>query len=394
MRTSLSLLPSVSMATIADLHSGLRAFVVIDSLYDGRALGGVRVNSTVTPDEVARLARKMTLKLALAELPMGGAKGGIVCDLPYGEERDARLRAFGRAVAPLLHGGVYLGTDLGCTYRDRGVVFESANYDVRAVERRGPRRGHDLPCTWAELWQHAGDATGFGVATATHAAVMLAGIPQSERTVCIQGFGTVGRGVARRLSQLGYTIVAAADVDGTVVKRSGGGIPAEELRAVTDLKGTIDRSRLPTGVEVLQGGDAWLDVPANILVLAASENAITEKNLARVRAKVVAEGANLPVTPAAQDALHAKGVVVVPDVLANIGGAAVTSLVLSASTPPGLDVDGLLKWLFHEIEDRIGRAMNVALTRGRASGRGLPQVVEDLSFERAAHVRPDFAHHV
>src|SRR5512146_718446 len=115
---------------ITDPEIDLEAYVVVDSLVNGRAMGGTRMTSTVDVDEVADLAHNMTLKLALADLAIGGAKAGIRCGLPAGPQRDRYLERFGHAIAPLLHGGIYLGVDQGVSFRDRDTFLGAAHFEV------------------------------------------------------------------------------------------------------------------------------------------------------------------------------------------------------------------------------------------------------------------------
>lgn len=339
--------------TATDTASGLRAFIVVDSLVDGRAMGGTRTTGTVTMDEVAALAARMTLKLAWAGIPIGGAKAGIVCDLPVGPARDRRFAEFGTAVAPLLHGGVYLGSDQGTSHRDRDVFFAAAGYDVgrdRAVA--------GLPCTWAELWERCEDVTGFGVCEGIAAAMKDGATPAGGRVV-IQGFGAVGRPVATRLAAEGCSIVAIADRLGTLADPAG--LPLADLLAATDPLGTIDRRRLPARL-YRHRPDTWLDVDADLLVLAAVGDAVDDGNVDRVRARCVVAAGNLAVTPSAQQALSRRGVPVLPDYIVNVGGAAVTGLLLTGLAPACRDVEDLVAWLYHQIGERIRANIGTLLT--------------------------------
>lgn len=384
----MSELPPLSWLVVECPERKVKGFVVVDTMVglnrgsaDGTsfALGGTRITPDVTLDDVKRLARKMTLKLALAELPIGGAKAGIVCGLPPGPEREATIRTFGRLVAPMLKGGIYLGTDMGCTYRDRSIMHAGAGYEVRVYERRGVRQGHDLPTSWEELWVHAADATGSGVAHAAMQAAEVTGL--AGRRVVIQGFGTVGKGVARTLAARGYTIVAAADIEGTVA--SPDGFDVDALIACTDANGHIDRARLPAGTAVLTKPEAWLDVDCDVLVLAASTHALHTGNVERVKARLVAEGANMPTSTEAQAALGRRGITIVPDIVANIGGAMASALILSGIAPKGLETLSLVKWLFERIEDQVRRNVTVVLERAAAEKLGPNAVAARIAEERA-----------
>jgi glutamate dehydrogenase (NAD(P)+) len=355
--------------------SGLQAFVVADSIVNGRAMGGIRIVPNVDLPMVMALARKMTFKLALVDLPIGGAKAGIVCDLKPGQDRDSLLRTFGRLMSPLLRGGIYLGTDLGCSYADRELIFQSAGYTVLPEDPKSSR------CSWKELWERCSSVTGFGLGEALEVVLEQRELPPSRRTAVIQGFGVVGRGTARRLERAQCRIVAVADQWGTVF--SPGGIPVDELIAVTDEAGRIDRARLPTGVAVVNGDDSWLDIDAGILVLAAQYEAVHRGNVGRIRADIVVEGSNVAVVEEAQDALAERGVVVVPDIVANSGAALVTALILTNLAPIDAPTDQLVDWLFAEVGRRIRWNARRVLEQAAKDEATLPHTAHRLARELA-----------
>jgi glutamate dehydrogenase (NAD(P)+) len=358
---------------VNDSETDFRAYVVVDRLIDGRAMGGTRMTADVDIDEVADLAEAMTLKLALAGLPIGGAKAGITSDLPAGPARDAHLVAFGRAVAPLLHNGIYLGSDQGISYRDRDIFFSAAKFDPRGQVSAG------LPCDWAELWRHCHEITGYGVCEAAVAALADLELREGCRTASIQGFGTVGRAVATGLARRGLRVVAVADRFGTVADQAG--LPVDELLAATDDTGTIDRTRIPARLRRDPSPEAWLDEPADVLVLAAGGDMVNAGNVDRVTAKIVVEGGNLACSPAAAEVLAERGVPVLPGIVANCGGAAVTGLVLLGTAPAG-SVQELTAWLFEEVGRRIRANVSLLLARARTERRPLGLIAADLARER------------
>ncbi|MEU3564239.1 Glu/Leu/Phe/Val dehydrogenase dimerization domain-containing protein [Kitasatospora sp. NPDC006786] len=336
------------LSTALDLpECRARGWVVVDSMVDGLAMGGTRMTRTVTEQELTGLARAMTHKLALVGLPIGGAKAGIAPAPGATVEREAVMREFGRAAAPLLHGGVYLGCDQGTTYADRRLAFEAAGYDVTRLP--GTTR---LTVGWAELWDHMADITGFGVAVAVLGALRASGARTPQR-IAIQGFGTVGRAVAGHLAAHGHRVVAVADVRGTVEDQRG--LPVAELASLTSSDGTIDRSRLPDRVTVHGPGQAWLHVDADVLVLAASASAVDEEAVPAVRARLVVEGGNLSCTAPARRLLREAGHTVLPDVVVNVGGAAATGCVLTGLAPSDLPLPQLSEWLREWVADRIAR---------------------------------------
>jgi glutamate dehydrogenase (NAD(P)+) len=365
---------------VSDPDSEFRGFVVVNDLVDGRAMGGTRMTPQVDLQEVAGLAEAMTLKLALAGLPIGGAKAGIVCGLPSGPERDRQLAAFGQAVAPLLRNGIYLGCDQGISYRDRDFFFEAAGFDI---ERDS---AVDLPCNWSELWDRCHEITGFGVCEAVTAAAEQLGLDAVCRTVAIQGFGTVGTAVAAGLTARGFQVVAVADRHGTIANADG--LDVDALIKATDEFGTIDRDAVDPATILSGPSDVWLDVDADVLVLAAGGNAVNEQNVDRVRAAVVVEGGNLACSPPACEILARRDVPVLPGIVVNCGGAAVTGLLLLGSAPVGADLDQLVDWLFIQVSVRIRDNIAVLLSRAALEGKPLYRIADDLARERIADRTP------
>ncbi|WP_371480492.1 Glu/Leu/Phe/Val dehydrogenase dimerization domain-containing protein [Kitasatospora sp. NBC_00315] len=319
----------------------IRGWVVADTLVDGLAMGGTRMTTGVTEEEVRGLARDMTDKFTLAGLRIGGAKAGIVSD---GTDREATFRTFGRTVKPLLHGGIHLGIDMGVTPADRAVFFDEAGYDPRF--RQG---APDMPIDWRTYYEPLIDCTGHGVGVAAVTALEASGRTGPARVV-VQGFGAVGRAVAAFLEDRGHVVVGVADVQGTI---SADRLPVADLVAVTDEFGRIDRSRLPQGVTVSGEPDAWLDLDADLLVLAAQKYAINAENVHRLRPGLVVEGANLASTAQAREKVSAAGAVLVPGVIANIGGAASAALAVTRVVPFDLAADARKAWVFDWVGDRV-----------------------------------------
>ncbi|MFD3544812.1 Glu/Leu/Phe/Val dehydrogenase dimerization domain-containing protein [Streptomyces sp. NPDC058655] len=349
----------------------LRGWVVVDSLYDGLAMGGTRMTTEVTEAEVAGLARDMTHKFTLAGLPIGGAKAGIVSD---GGDREETFRTFGRTVKPLLHGGIHLGIDMGVTPGDRAVFFDEAGYDPRY--RLG---APDMPIDWRTYYEPLIDATGHGVGVAAVTALEAGGRSEPARVV-VQGFGAVGRAVARFLEDRGHVVVGVADIEGTI---SAQRLPVAELVEITDEFGRIDRSRLPQGVHVSGAPDAWLDVEADLLILAAQKYALNSENVHRLRARLVVEGGNLSSSAEAKDKARASGSVLVPGVIANIGGAASAALAVTRVVPFELEAGARKAWVFDWVGDRVRRNTRDLLEIAAASaGDPLPELLAARRGER------------
>lgn len=357
-----------------DSEPDLEAYVVVDSFVNGRAMGGTRMTSNVNVNEVASLAHAMTLKLALAGLPIGGAKAGIRSGLPAGPERDRRLAAFGRAIAPLLRGGIYLGVDQGVTYSDRDLFLHSACFDVSEQPQV-----RNLPCSWSELWTHCHDITGFGICEGLDAASNSLRL-NNCRTVAIQGFGAVGRAVAKGLERRGFRVVAIADYHGTIVATEG--LPVQALLNATDAAGTIDRTVLSPKFHYWDTPEAWLKVDADVLVLAAGSDAINADNVHCVGTRVVVEAGNLACSAFAHRQLTEQKIPVLPAIVVNAGGAMVTGLVLSGMIPYGLDVHELIDWFYSVIAARIRRNITVLLDRVTLDPRPLSEIAVNLAAEK------------
>jgi glutamate dehydrogenase (NAD(P)+) len=240
-----------------------------------------------------------------------------------------------------------------------------------------------MPCSWEDLWGRCDQVAGFGVCEALDAAVEILGLRDRCRTVAIQGFGVVGRAVATGLTERGFAVTAVADRDGTIASRRA--LPLEELLEATDAHGTIDRSLIPLGLQRSSTPEAWLEVDADVLVLAAGTASVNERNVDRVRASVVVEAGNIACSEAANRTLRERDVLVLPDILVNVGSAALTGLMLTGAPPPELELHPLVDWLFTEIAARIRR--NVAHVVDRAgSTASLTEVANAIATERAARM--------
>ncbi|GGY37096.1 glutamate dehydrogenase [Streptomyces omiyaensis] len=318
--------PLLSLAW-TDHVTGRRGHLVVDRLVRGVASGGLRMREGCTAEEVAGLARGMTMKEALhydptaRYVPLGGAKGGIDCD-PRSPEAYGVLVRYLRAMRPYVERFWTTGEDLGLTQEtvDRAVAEAGLDSSVQAVfpllEDEAAARAR-LADAFAVRVDGIGlDALvgGLGVAESVLVALDRAGRPYSGTRVSVQGFGTMGAAAARFLARAGLTVVAVADVRGTMVNPDG--LDVEALIAARDAHATVDRSALrPADRE--EPGDAWLAVDAEVLVPAAVSYAIDAARQERIGARWIAEAANMPVLPEAEAALAARGVTVLPDVVVN-----------------------------------------------------------------------------
>jgi len=280
------------------------------------ALGPVRDGTRICPDldldVVKALALFMTVKHAVAGVPAGGAKGGIAAD-PRRLSRwelERLVRGYVRRLTPKGAWSDVPGADIGTSPETQAWMLDEYEQVTGGHE---PAAVNDKP---ALLGGSPGgeEATGRGLFYLTLEAAQELGMSPESCTVAVQGFGQVGSNVAALLHGEGYRVVAVSDVNGGVRDRSGLDVPAllghvKETGTVVGFPGgePIDNAEL-------------LETDCDVLIPAAVQNVINEGNVGRVKARLILEGANGPVTPSAERALLVRGVTVVPDVVANAGG--------------------------------------------------------------------------
>lgn len=323
--------PLVSL-TWTDHVTGTRGYLVVDRLVRGVSSGGLRMREGCTLAEVTGLARGMSMKEALhfdaddagaRYIPLGGAKGGIDCD-PRAPEAYGVLVRFLRAVRPYVEHVWTTGEDLGLSQdlvdraaAEAGLVSTiQAVYPLlhdEAVARGRLADAFALTVDGIGLDELVG---GCGVAEAALVALDRAGTDHRDARVSLQGLGTMGGATARFLSRAGLTVVAVADVKGTIANPAG--LDVEALLAARDAYGTVDRGVLREADQELPA-DAWLAADADVLVPAAVSYAVDASNQASIRARWVVEAANMPVLPEAEALLTARGITVLPDVVVNSG---------------------------------------------------------------------------
>lgn len=315
--------------TWTDHITGRQGFLVVDRLVRGVASGGLRMRPGCTPAEVAGLARGMTVKEALhydpeaRYVPLGGAKGGIDCD-PRDPAAYGLLVRYLRAMRPYIETFWTTGEDLGLTQDlvDRAAAEVGLVSSIQAVypllddEAAARRRLADAFAVEVDGIGLGELVGGCGVAESALAALDRAGVPRAGTRVAVQGMGTMGGATARFLTRAGLTVVAVADIKGTIANPAG--LDIDALLAARDAYGTVDRAALRPGDRGLPG-DAWLSADAEVLVPAAVSYAVDATNQERITARWIVEAANMPVVPEAEALLTARGVTVLPDVVVNSG---------------------------------------------------------------------------
>jgi glutamate dehydrogenase (NAD(P)+) len=282
--------------------------------------GGIRYHPEVNLGEVSALAMWMTWKCALAGLPLGGAKGGISCD-PTALSR-AELQAMTRRyTAEILN---FIGPDVDIPAPDMGTDEQVMAW---VMDTYSQHKGHAVPgvVTGKPVaiggTQGRREATGRGVVYTIIEAAKHLNIDLLGCTAAVQGFGNVGSVVAKELAGVGVKVVAVSDRTGGVYDPKG--LPVE--RAIEHVARTSKNSTLENFTEGARIGNAeLLELPCDILVPAALGMQITGNNAARLKCKILAEGANGPTTLEADEILQDKEIFVIPDILANAGGVIVS----------------------------------------------------------------------
>ena len=333
---------------------GLRAIVVVDNVAAGPAIGGVRMGPDVSLAECYRLARAMTFKNASAGLPHGGAKSVIYGDPEMDStEKEQLIRAYAQAIRPVTD---YIpGPDMGTN--------ESAMAWIR--DEGGQCAG--LPREVGGIPLDEIGATAFGLVACADVATKEIGMPLEGARIAMQGFGAVGKHAARFFAERGAVLVSAADSSGCVSDPDGLDVAA--------LVRHIDAGRQIRDVEhgKVSDRDEVITVDCDILVPAAQPDVIRKDNQARVKARLIVPGANIGVTADAESLLHERGVLCMPDFIANAGG-----VICAAVEYAG----GNESQVFPVIDSKV-RANSIETLERMKRGRILPRrAAEEMARER------------
>jgi glutamate dehydrogenase (NAD(P)+) len=293
------------------------AYRVQHSNARGPCKGGIRYHPGVTFDEVKALASWMTWKCAIVNLPFGGAKGGIVCDprRMSKNELERLTRRYAYEISPII--GPHQDIPAPDVYTDSQVM-------AWIMDTYSMTHGASSPSVVTGKPTFLGGSFGRNEATARgclfviRSACEVTGIKLNRATVAIQGFGNAGAIAAELVGQAGATIIAVSDSRGGILNRAGFDVKAllEHKAKTGSVMGFPNSDPIST--------EALLELQCDILIPAALENQITLENVDLIKARIVAEAANGPTTPDADSILHQRGVMVIPDILANAGGVTVS----------------------------------------------------------------------
>lgn len=339
---------------ICEPSVSLRGVLVVDNVAAGPSIGGVRMAPDVSTEECVRLARAMTLKNAAAGLPHGGGKSVIFGDPKMSRAgKEKLIRAFAAALKDVTD--YIFGPDMGT---DEACMAWVRDETGRAVGL--PRELGGIPLD--EL-----GATGFGLSHAVDEALPYCGFPLAGARVAIQGFGSVGKHTARLLADRGARLVAAADTGGTLSDPQGLDVAA--LIALKD----AGRSVIEHATGQKRERDAIIDVECEIWVPAARPDVVHADNVARLRTRLVLQGANIPFTAEAEQFLHERGVLCIPDFIANAGGVICAALEYRGASQ---------STAFQVIEEKIRENTREVLARASREGILPRQAALELATDR------------
>ncbi len=339
---------------VHDPAVNLNGVLVVDNVAAGPSIGGLRMAPDVSTVECYRLARAMTLKNAAAGLPHGGGKSVIKGDprMPL-DQKEATIRAFAAALSE--EKDYIFGPDMGTNEQCMSWVHDEIG---RAVGL--PREIGGIPLD--EL-----GATGWGLYHAVDVALEKLGLSMAGATVVIQGYGSVGYHAARFMAENGAKIIAASDSSGAVKNLAG-----LDVEALWQVKKS-GKPVVEYGDAEVMEGDALVDIACDIWVPAARPDVIHDKNVERLNTKVVAQGANIPVTASAEHYLHWENILCLPDFIANAGGVICAAMEYSGASQ---------SLAFETIRDKIRTNTGEMLERMEMSERPPREAAQEMAEER------------
>jgi len=282
----------------------MEGFLVIDNTVLGPGKGGFRMTKDVSEEEVRRLARAMTYKNALAGLPFGGAKGGIIWRGGSPALKRQFVESFARAISPFIPKYYITGPDVNTTEKEMAIVAKTLKNKKAATGK--PKNMGGLP--------HELGSTGFGVAHSARAALEIMGKSIKNARVAVEGFGNVGSFVVKFLEDWGAKIIAVADSKGTAMHPDG--LTFKLLSKTKKQKGVV--SEYPEAKSLTR--DAIFAQDVDLLVLATVTDVVNDHNKNSIRAPLVVEGSNIPMQENIERELYERGIMIVPDFVANAGG--------------------------------------------------------------------------
>ncbi|MBI5037042.1 Glu/Leu/Phe/Val dehydrogenase [Candidatus Micrarchaeota archaeon] len=341
---------------VYDPKTGMEGVAVIDNTARGVGKGGIRMVPDISIQEVCRLARAMTWKNALADIPFGGAKSGIKAD-PKKVDKQAIMRAFTSKLKEIMPSIYIGGPDMNVTEKAMAWMADEAG-DMRVVTGKPSEIG-GLP--------HELGSTGYGVVQSALVGMEELKIDLQGATAAIEGFGNVGIFTAKFFKENGVKTLAVSDSSGTIYNPKG--IDTGALEKIKAETGKVSNYKDAQKLDV----KALFEVQCDILIPGARPDVITDANKANIKAKVISQGANLPIAPRIEEELEKKGILVLPDFLANAGGVISSWCETIGCTP---------EQMFGHVKHKIVNNTKVVLQRRRDTGKYTRAVALQIAQER------------
>ncbi|MBI2054047.1 MAG: Glu/Leu/Phe/Val dehydrogenase [Candidatus Staskawiczbacteria bacterium] len=341
---------------IYDPDLGMKGYLVIDNTVMGPGKGGIRMTPDVTEEEVRRLARAMTFKNALAGIPFGGAKSGIrwkgANDI---ETKKKFIQSFARQIKLFTPKKYIAGPDVNTSEKEmqwfveatgewRSATGKPANLCMKFFGKRGEKCG--IP--------HEFGSTGFGVAQATYVTSKISGYDLKNLTVAIHGFGNVGTFTYKILNNLGAKVIALADRSGAVYAEKG--FDRKSLEEIIKNKKNIIEYKKG---KIIKSEDFW-KVPADILIPASVTDVINQTNKDKIKSKIIVEAANIPMSEEVENELFKKGILIVPDIIANSGG-----VISSYAEYRGYNPKHMFKIVAVKVKETVLRVMAESIKKNK-----------------------------
>ncbi len=350
-------------------------YLVIDNLNLGVGKGGIRMTPNVSSLEIFRLARAMTFKNALAELPFGGSKAGIAVDptLISLEKKRAIIESFSRALRPFVPKHYIAGPDINTSEREmqwfaeangswRSATGKPANYCMDIFGKGEKKCG--IP--------HEFGSTGFGVVQALKVAAEFADVDIKNATAAIAGFGNVGTFAMKHLDEIGVKTVAVSDRQGTIYNPKG--IDYKKLMSIKDSGKSILEYKDAKQI----GREAIYELKVDVLIPAATPDVVNETNYKKVKAKIIVEGANIPMQEKYEEYFHKNGTLIVPDIIANAGGVISSYAEYRGYNP---------KRMFETVEAKIKKNVRTILAASKKENRSPRKVAMDIAKKRILSIK-------
>jgi glutamate dehydrogenase (NAD(P)+) len=333
---------------------GLKAVLVVDNVAAGPSIGGIRMAPDVSTEECFRLARAMTMKNASAGLAHGGGKAVVYGDpkMPH-DEKEVMIRALANALRDIKE--YILAPDMGTDEECMAWIKDEIGRVVGL-----PREIGGIPLD--EI-----GATGFGILHAAEVALAYCDFELAGSRIVIQGFGAVGRHAARFLTDKGAILVGTCDSTGSIHNPQG-----IDVQQLTDL--IAAGKCVPDYLDAAKGNrDAVIDMECDIWIPAARPDVINEDNVGRLKTRLIIEGANIPITHAAERTLHQSGIMVIPDFIANAGGVICAAMEYKGATETAA---------FEAIEERLRKNTRQVLDDVKQKQILPRQAAIDLALQR------------